>query len=168
MFGHAPGFLTWKSASLCSDDSCTWNPCIERALDICLHVLWPVILTYFSRFSDFDINLTLPWQVLHWLLWNSCQLFAFWDFPSFCFTFCWLFQVILSCIPSDCQTVIFTFPLRVFKWTFTVEMPFIPARTNQFKPHPHTRHLSGPTSTVSNNVACLLMFPWRWTHMLWR
>ena len=53
---------------------------------------------------------------------------------------------------------IFTFPLWVFKWTFTFEMPFIPSWTKQFKPHPHTRHLSRPTSTPSNNAACLLMF----------
>ena len=60
---------------------------------------------------------------------------------------------------------IFTFPLRVFKWTFTFEMWFIPSWTNGFKPHPHTRHLSGLTSGLSNNVACLLTFAWRWTHI---
>ena len=62
-----------------------------------------------------------------------------------------------------CHLLIFTFPLRVFKWTFTFEMWFISSWTNQFKPHPHTRHLSGLTSSPSNNVACLLTFAWRWT-----
>ena len=58
---------------------------------------------------------------------------------------------------------IFTFPLRAFKWTSTFEMWFIPSWTNRFKPHPHTRHLSGLMSSPSNNVACLLTFAWRWT-----
>ena len=61
--------------------------------------------------------------------------------------------------------IIFTFPLRVFKWTFTFEMWFIPSWTNRFKPHPHTRHLSGLTSRPSNNVTCLLTFAWRWTRI---
>ena len=52
--------------------------------------------------------------------------------------------------------VIFTFPLRACKWTSTFEMWFIPSWTNRFKPHPHTHHLSGLTSSPSNNVACLL------------
>ena len=60
---------------------------------------------------------------------------------------------------------IFTFPLRVFKCTFTFEMWFIPSWTNRFKPHPHTRHLSGLTSSPSYNVACLLTFAWRWTRI---
>ena len=61
--------------------------------------------------------------------------------------------------------LIFTFPLRVFKWTFTYEMWFIPSWTNRFKPHPHTRHLSGLTSSPSNNVACILTFAWRRTRI---
>ena len=60
---------------------------------------------------------------------------------------------------------IFTFPLRAFKWTSTFEMWFIPSWTNRFKPHPHTRHSSGLTSSPSNNVACLLTFAWRWTRI---
>ena len=60
---------------------------------------------------------------------------------------------------------IFTFPLRVFKWTFTFEVWFIPSWTNWFKSHPHTRHLSGLTSSQSNNVACLLTFAWRWARI---
>ena len=42
----------------------------------------------------------------------------------------------------------------VFKWTFTLEMWFIPSWTNRFKPHPHTGtcHLSGLTSSPSNNT----------------
>ena len=44
-------------------------------------------------------------------------------------------------------------------------MWFIPSWTNRFKPHPHTRHLSGLTSSPSNNVACLLTFAWRWTRI---
>ena len=59
--------------------------------------------------------------------------------------------------------IIFTFPLWAFKWTFTFEMWFIPSWTNRFKPHPHTRHLSGLASSPSNDVACLLTFAWRWT-----
>ena len=35
--------------------------------------------------------------------------------------------------------------------------------TNRIKPHPHTPHLSGLTSSLSNNVACLLTFVWGWT-----
>ena len=58
-----------------------------------------------------------------------------------------------------------TFPLQVFKWTFTFEMWFIPSWTNGFKPQPHTRHLSGLTSSLSNNVACLLTFAWCWTRI---
>ena len=61
--------------------------------------------------------------------------------------------------------LIFTFLLRVFKWTFTFEMWFIPSWINRCKPHPHTRHLSGLTSSPSNNVACLLTFAWRWTRI---
>ena len=61
--------------------------------------------------------------------------------------------------------IIFTFPLRVFKWTFTFEMWFIPSWTTRFKPHPHTHHLSGLRSSPSNNVACLLTFAWRWTRI---
>ena len=61
--------------------------------------------------------------------------------------------------------LIFTFPRRVFKWTSTFEMWFIPSWTNRFKPHPHKRHLSGLTSNPSNNVACLLTFTWRWTRI---
>ena len=60
---------------------------------------------------------------------------------------------------------IFTFPLRVFKWTSSFEMWFIPSWTNRFKPHPHTRHLSGLTSSPSNNAACLLTFVGRWTRI---
>ena len=60
---------------------------------------------------------------------------------------------------------LFTFPLRVFKWTSTFETWFIPSWTNRFKPHPHTRHLNGLTSSPSNNVACLLTFVRRWTHI---
>ena len=60
------------------------------------------------------------------------------------------------------HSLIFTFPLQVFKWTFTFEMWFIPSWTYLFKPHPHTRHLSGLTSSPCNNVACLLAFAWRW------
>ena len=59
----------------------------------------------------------------------------------------------------------FTFPLRIFKWTFSFEMWSIPSWTNRFQPHPHTRHLSGLTSSPSNNVACLLTFTWRWTRI---
>ena len=59
--------------------------------------------------------------------------------------------------------VIFAFPLWVFKWTSTFEMWFIPSWTNRFKPHPHTRHLSGLTSSPSNTVACLMTFAGRWT-----
>ena len=61
--------------------------------------------------------------------------------------------------------IIFTFPLLVFKWTFTFEMWFIPSWTNRFKPHHHTRHLSGLTSSPSNSVACLLTFAWRRTRI---
>ena len=57
------------------------------------------------------------------------------------------------------------FPLRVFKWTSTFEMWFIPLWTNRFKPHPHTRHLSGLTSSPFYNVACLLTFAWRLTRI---
>ena len=67
-----------------------------------------------------------------------------------------------------CPTVyrrIFTFPLRIFKWTFAFEMWFIPSWTNRFQPHPHMHHLSGLTSNPSNNVACLLTFAWRWTRI---
>ena len=60
---------------------------------------------------------------------------------------------------------IFTFPLRVFKWTITFEIRFIPSWTNRFKPHPHTRCLSGLTSSPSNNVAYLLTFAWRWARI---
>ena len=60
---------------------------------------------------------------------------------------------------------IFTFPLWVFKWTFTFEMWFIPSRTNRLKPHSHTCHLSGLMSSPSNNVACLLTFAWHWTRI---
>ena len=67
-----------------------------------------------------------------------------------------------SLIYSD----IFTFPLRVFKWTFTFEMWLIHSWTNRFKPHPHMPHLSRLTSSPSNNVACLLMFAWRWTRIV--
>ena len=70
---------------------------------------------------------------------------------------CWPWPVI--------HTFIFTSPLRVFKWTFTSEMWFIPSWTNRFKPHPHMRHLSGLTSSPFNNVACLLTFAWRWTRI---
>ena len=59
--------------------------------------------------------------------------------------------------------VIFTFRLQVFKWISTFEMWLIPSWTNRFKPPPHTRHLSGLTSSPSNNVACLLTFAWCWT-----
>ena len=58
-----------------------------------------------------------------------------------------------------------TFQLRVFKCTFTFEMPLIPSWTNQFKPHPHTCRLGRPTSTPHNYVACLLTFAWRWTRI---
>ena len=60
------------------------------------------------------------------------------------------------------QNRIFTYSLRVFKWTFTFEMWFIPSWTNRIKPHPHTRHFSGLTPSPSNNVACLLIFAWRY------
>ena len=60
---------------------------------------------------------------------------------------------------------IFTFPLRILKWTFAFEMWFIPSWTNRFQPHPFTRHMSGLTSSPSNNVACLLTFAWRWTRI---
>ena len=63
------------------------------------------------------------------------------------------------------HSCIFTFPLRIFKWTSTFEMWFIPSWTKWFKPHPHTRHLSGLTACPSNNVACLLTFMWRWTRI---
>ena len=65
----------------------------------------------------------------------------------------------------DVHLQISTLPLRVLKWTFTFEMWFIPSWTNWFKPHPHTRHLSGLTSSPSNNVACLLTFAWRRTRI---
>ena len=52
------------------------------------------------------------------------------------------------------HTVIFTFPLRNFKWTFTFEMLFIDSWTDLFKPRQHTRCLGGPTSTPFNNVVC--------------
>ena len=68
-------------------------------------------------------------------------------------------------ICSRFSSFIFTFPLRVFKWTFTFEMWFIPSWTNRFKQHPHTRHLNGLTSSPLNNVACLLTFAWRWTRI---
>ena len=55
------------------------------------------------------------------------------------------------------KCIFFLGALRV-KWTFTFDMPFIPSWTNQFKPHQQTRHLSGPTSMPTNNVACLLTF----------
>ena len=63
------------------------------------------------------------------------------------------------CFVSFCKTlhlycVIFTFPLLVFKWTFTFEMSFIATWTDPFKPRQHTRCLGGPTSTPSNNVVC--------------
>ena len=79
-------------------------------------------------------------------------------------------EVLCVCNKWLCPNVseyelIFTFPLRVFKWTFTFEMWFIPSWTNRFKPHPHTRHLSGLTSNPSNNVACLQTFAWRWTRI---
>ena len=56
-------------------------------------------------------------------------------------------------------------PLRVFKWTSTFEMWFIPSWTNRFKPHQHTCHLSGLTSNSSNSVTCLLTFTWSWTRI---
>ena len=56
---------------------------------------------------------------------------------------------------------IFTFPLRVFKSTFTFEMLFIATWTDLFKPRQHTRCLGGPTLTPSNNVVCLRTFHWR-------
>ena len=61
--------------------------------------------------------------------------------------------------------IIFTFPPRVFMWTFTFEMWFIPSWTNRFKPHPYARHLSGLTPSPANNFACLLTFAWRWTRI---
>ena len=64
-----------------------------------------------------------------------------------------------------CLSSVFTFPLRVFKWTSTFEMWFITSWTNRFKPRPYTRHLSGLTSSPSNNVACLLTLAWRWTRI---
>ena len=60
---------------------------------------------------------------------------------------------------------IFTFPLRVFIWTSTFEMWFIPSWTNRFKPHPYIHHLIGLTASPPNNVACLLTFAWRWTRI---
>ena len=69
----------------------------------------------------------------------------------------------MSC--SGSYAHIFTFPLRVFKWTFTFEMWFIPSWTNLFKPHPHTRLLSRLTSSPPNNVTCLLTFAWSWTRI---
>ena len=55
-----------------------------------------------------------------------------------------------TCFVSLCKTlhlygVIFTFPLRVFKWNFTFEMLFIASWTDLFKPRQHTRCLGGPT-----------------------
>ena len=47
---------------------------------------------------------------------------------------------------------IFTFPLRVFKWTFSFEMLFIASWTDLFKPLQQTCYLGGPTSTPSNNI----------------
>ena len=80
--------------------------------------------------------------------------------------YCWKSRVAVNYDKSnDDHDVIFTFQLRVFKWTFAFEMWFIPSWTNRFKPHPHTRHLSGLTSSPSNYVACLLAFAWRWTRI---
>ena len=79
----------------------------------------------------------------------------------------WKFWIQLSpkFHPYFIYLIIFTFPLRVFKWTSTFEMWFIPSWTNRFKPYPHTRHLSGLTFSTSNNVASLLTFAWRWTRV---
>ena len=74
----------------------------------------------------------------------------------------WCSHVVAVCLFRIHQ-VIFTFPLWVFKGTFTFEMSFIPSWTNRFKPHPHTRHLSWLTSSPSNTIACLLAFARRWT-----
>ena len=81
-----------------------------------------------------------------------------------------ILRICVSVPPIDCSDcrnylLIFTFPLRVFKWTFRFEIWLIPSRTNRFKPHLHTRLLSGLTSSPSNIVACLLTFVRRWTRI---
>ena len=75
------------------------------------------------------------------------------------------------CFVSLCKTlliycVIFIFPLRVFKWTFTFEMLFTASWTDLFKLRQYTRCLGGPTSKPSDNVVCLLAFVWRQARIL--
>ena len=50
--------------------------------------------------------------------------------------------------------LIFTFPLRVFKWTFTFEMLFIASWTEPFKPRQHA--LFGRTIVNAIQKRCLL------------
>ena len=63
---------------------------------------------------------------------------------------------------GDRDEIIFTFPLQVFKWTFTFEMLVIASWTHLFKPRQQTYCFGGPMSTPGNNVVCLLTFVWRW------
>ena len=88
-----------------------------------------------------------------WMTWGRVMFLVFNNFCSII-----MYSNTREIMP---HASIFTFPLWVFKWTFTFEMWFITSWTNRFKPHPHTRHLSGLTSSPSNNVACLLTFVWR-------
>ena len=86
---------------------------------------------------------------------------------SVCSVCLWKYSPTLADLPSNSLFFVQTreFIMRFFKWTFTFEMWFIPSWTNRFKPHPHTRHLSGLTPSPSKNVACLLTFAWLWTRI---
>ena len=67
----------------------------------------------------------------------------------------WTLSLMVSCSNSflgTWQMLIFTFPLRVLKWTPTFEMLVIASWTDLFKPHQHTRCLGGPTSMPSINA----------------